>query len=178
MKSPLLIALITGIFLASLTSAAQDSASADTPQAGVVLVKVSPPVYPPLARQAHISGDVKLDIHIRADGSVSSVDLFSGHPILATAAVDSAKKSQFECRRCNEDGHSYSLTYAFKVADSGNCCTAHERLPEVTQSSGLITISAPALCICDPAASITRLKRRSAKCLYLWRCASRVIDLQ
>jgi outer membrane biosynthesis protein TonB len=42
------------------------------PETGVVLTKLVPPVYPPLARQAQIAGDVMVRVLIRQDGSKSS----------------------------------------------------------------------------------------------------------
>lgn len=35
----------------------------------VVLAKLSPPLYPRLARQARITGDVKMQVRIRQDGA-------------------------------------------------------------------------------------------------------------
>ncbi len=48
MRSQSLTALISLCILTSLHGSAQDAASAKTPQTGVVLVKLSPPVYSPL----------------------------------------------------------------------------------------------------------------------------------
>lgn len=181
MKSPSLIAVITATLLASLISVAKDSASTDTPQTGVVLVKLSPPVYPPMAHQARIAGDVKLYVHVRKDGSVESAELYSGHPMLAQAALESARKSQFECRGC--DGvTSYPLTYTFAIGDechnSPDCTVVGQRPPNIQQSPSRVVITVDPLCTCDPAVRITRIKWRSAKCLYLWRCNSKVIDSQ
>ena len=90
-------------FLAAVENApAQGATGSSGPEAGVVLTKLSPPVYPPLARQARIIGDVKIFVKIRHDGSVASAELFSGHPMLAQAALDSARKSTFECRACGK----------------------------------------------------------------------------
>jgi len=44
------------------------------------------PVYPPLARQARISGTVRFNITIGADGLVKNLQLVSGHPLLVSAA--------------------------------------------------------------------------------------------
>jgi Zn-dependent M28 family amino/carboxypeptidase len=40
-------------------------------------------LYPPLARQTRISGTVVFKVYIAEDGSVSKVDVVSGHPVLA-----------------------------------------------------------------------------------------------
>lgn len=148
---------------------AQSTVSADAQQTGVVLVKLSPPVYPPLARQASIFGEVKVEIAIRPDGSVASAELFSGHPMLAPAALESARQSQFERRGCRDSVTTLSLTYAFEMKDDGDCCNAFSRAPEITESSNRISIVAPHVCLCDPAFTLGR-RVRAVKCLYLWKC--------
>jgi TonB family protein len=50
-----------------------------------------PPIYPPLAKAAGVTGVVKLKIHVGADGHVKDVTVISGHPLLTTAATDAAK---------------------------------------------------------------------------------------
>src|SRR5580700_9621289 len=112
--------------------AAQTPASDATPQ--VVLTKLSPPVYPSLARQARIMGDVKVQVLIRKDGSVASAEVISGHPMLKQAALESAQKSQFECHGC-EGVISYSLAYTFAIGDechnTPDCSAAMDRPPEI-----------------------------------------------
>ena len=150
---------------------AQGIASSQTPDTVIVLTKLSPPVYPPLARQARIMGDVRIRIGIQKDGSVVSAEVMSGHPMLKQAALESAQKSTFECRACSEEVTPYSLTYTFAFRDDGDCCNGGERAPVVTQSEGHVTIAAAAQCICDPRGSYIRV--RAAKCLYLWKCELR-----
>ena len=54
-----------------------------------VLKKVDP-IYPPLARQARIQGSVILQVVINKSGDVANIQLYSGHPMLAPAAIDAA----------------------------------------------------------------------------------------
>ena len=54
------------------------------------------PTYPPLARQARIQGTVVLNIVIGRDGNVQSVSLFSGHPMLAPAAIEAVKQWKYK----------------------------------------------------------------------------------
>jgi TonB family protein len=91
---------------------AQAAVSGETLQNGVVLT-LSPPLYPPLARQARIMGDVKLRLGIRRDGTVATAEVISGHPMLQQAALESAKKSAFLCQGCSEGVTTYFLTYTF-----------------------------------------------------------------
>ncbi len=54
------------------------------------------PVYPALARQARISGVVKLHALIGADGAIANLRLISGHPLLAPAAMEAVKKWRYQ----------------------------------------------------------------------------------
>ena len=60
----------------------------------LVVNKVAP-VYPPLARQARIQGTVIAQVVISKTGDVESVQLFSGHPMLAPAALEAIKQWKF-----------------------------------------------------------------------------------
>jgi Gram-negative bacterial TonB protein C-terminal len=74
--------------------------------------------YPPLARQANIIGDVKLQLEIRKDGSIPSAAVVSGHPVLTQAALNSAQRSHFACRGCEDAVTTGSFTYSFQIAAS------------------------------------------------------------
>jgi TonB family protein len=91
----------------------QTAAPSDAPRFDVVLNNVYPPVYPPLARQARIMGDVKILVGVRQDGTVASAEVVSGHPMLKQAALDSAQKSTFLCRECAGAVTSFTVTYTF-----------------------------------------------------------------
>src|SRR3954449_12751963 len=74
-----------------------------------VLTKLSTPIYPPLARQARISGEIDLALDICPDGTVGSVSVIRGRPMLRSVAVESAQRSQFECQACIAAVTSYPL---------------------------------------------------------------------
>jgi protein TonB len=50
------------------------------------------PVYPPLARQARISGTVRLSAIINTEGRISQLRVLSGHPLLINAAMDAVRR--------------------------------------------------------------------------------------
>ena len=50
------------------------------------------PVYPPLARQARVSGNVKLLGVISKDGTIQQLQVISGHPLLVNAALDAVRQ--------------------------------------------------------------------------------------
>jgi TonB family protein len=151
----------------------QTSPSADAATTGVALTKLFPPIYPPLARQARIAGEVKIEVSIRNDGGVESARVVEGHAMLKDSALDSAKKSSFECRGCAQSETTYLLTYTFEINNQGDHCDALSRPAEISYSADHIAVVAPAQWICDPVEAF-RLYR-SPKCLYLWRCGKEVL---
>lgn len=54
------------------------------------------PAYPELARRMNISGVVKVEVTVAANGSVKNTKLVGGHPLLANAALEAVKKWRYE----------------------------------------------------------------------------------
>jgi len=54
------------------------------------------PAYPPLAKQARISGTVHLAAHIAADGHIQGLQVISGHPMLVQAALDAVRQWNYK----------------------------------------------------------------------------------
>lgn len=75
----------------------------EMPRPSVTLSAISPltpefselPKYPPLAKAAGISGAVEFKLKIGADGTVKSVEIISGHPMLVPAAQGSIRRWRF-----------------------------------------------------------------------------------
>jgi len=157
-------------------SLAHASAQSDSAQSGIVLAKLSRPVYPLLARRTWVKGDVNLLLQIRRDGSVESAVIVSGLPLLQQAALESAQQSQFECRGCTEAVTPYSMVYTFQLFGT-DCHTTTNGLSsnaeqdakpraQVSQSHNHVSVLDEGG-ICE---GVFTHKVRSAKCLYLWKC--------
>jgi protein TonB len=54
------------------------------------------PAYPDLARKMNIAGTVKIQVVVASNGIVKGAHVVGGHPVLANAALDAAKKWRFE----------------------------------------------------------------------------------
>src|SRR5882672_10974323 len=61
---------------------------------GLLIRKVQPN-YPPLARQARIQGQVVLQAEISKEGAIQNLQLISGHPMLAPAAIEAVKQWRY-----------------------------------------------------------------------------------
>jgi TonB family protein len=54
------------------------------------------PLYPELARKMNLAGTVKIQVVVAPNGTVKDARVMGGHPVLANAALDAAKKWRFE----------------------------------------------------------------------------------
>jgi protein TonB len=59
------------------------------------LIRKVQPQYPPLAKNARIQGTVRFTAIIAKDGSISNLQLVSGHPLLVPAAQEAVKQWQY-----------------------------------------------------------------------------------
>jgi protein TonB len=54
------------------------------------------PDFPPLARRLNVTGKVKIEATIAADGHVTTTRVIGGSPLLVSSAVEALKKWRFE----------------------------------------------------------------------------------
>jgi TonB family protein len=164
-----LILLVTAVcFLAAVEHPwTQSAQGVDARQSEVTLTQLFQPTYPALAWQARIQGDVEVTVSVRQDGSVESAVVASGHPMLASTALENAQKSRFGCRGCMESVTSYTLVYSFRLA------TDEKEANQVIQSENHVTVYSPEPPLVSGGGFIMPIAVRSPKCLYLWRCGRR-----
>ena len=62
------------------------------------------PVYPELARKMNLVGTVKIEVVVAPNGTVKDARVVGGHPVLAGAALDAAKKWRFEPASAESSG--------------------------------------------------------------------------
>jgi hypothetical protein len=131
-------------------------ASALTQEPKLTWVKRVEPVYPQMAKIAHIEGEVWIELELDQQGTLVSLLPVSGHPILIQAASDSLKASKFLCENCSEKTAFFSVVIRFKMGDP----------PGAVPGTGPVVNENPR------AATIRPRRARSARCFYLWRCAA------
>jgi TonB family protein len=86
----LVVSVLLSSLIFSFAQTAPDSATSRR------LVERSAPVTPELARRMRIAGVVKIEAVVSPDGSVKSVEVKGGHPVLAQAAVNAVLKWRWE----------------------------------------------------------------------------------
>jgi TonB family protein len=128
-------------------------------------LKRTEPVYPQMARIAHIQGEVLIELELDPQGTVVGLRPVSGHPILIQAASESLRASKFTCEDCGEENGVFSVVIRFKMADPPKLVSQ----PSLASNEG-----SPA----GARAQISTRRRRSARCLYLWRCAPAKVSLR
>ena len=86
-------------------------------------LSISPPVlavppgvyYPPIARAAHVSGDVTVTFAINPDGTTTSVQLVSGTPMLVGSVFENIKKWRFKTPLPLNAQTYFEAKYAFRI---------------------------------------------------------------
>ena len=89
----LLAVLSLGMAVGPLHVRAQQAQSEDLVRRAKSKVQ---PTYPDLARKMNITGTVKIEIVVLPNGTVKDARVVGGHPVLASAALDAAKRWRFE----------------------------------------------------------------------------------
>ena len=96
--TPMNIRIAVALFiLLPILMFAPNHAPAQEASAGArrVMSKVVPQ-YPALARSMNIRGNVKVDVLVAPNGTVKSVEVKGGHPLLAQAAQDTLRQWKWE----------------------------------------------------------------------------------
>jgi TonB family protein len=83
------------LFLVSIRAFGQTPIEIDEANARANIVEHQIPTYPPIARAAHVSGDVILRLSIDVNGHVSQATFVSGPPMLQGAALEAVKQWTF-----------------------------------------------------------------------------------
>lgn len=88
-----LLAVLLGLTLisAAFSADAQSAQAADSPSARKVINRVVPG-YPSMARTMNLSGTVRLEALVLANGTVKSIQVKGGNPLLAQAAQNAVRE--------------------------------------------------------------------------------------
>jgi TonB family protein len=81
------------VLSAVLSQASIHAQSADTQRRIKVAAR---PEYSELARRLNLTGTVKVEVQIAADGKVKKARVVGGHPVLGVEAEKAALKTEFE----------------------------------------------------------------------------------
>jgi len=112
-KSMRRLLLLLLVFITLLGSLAVVSAFAQEAVNRKVKSKIEP-TYPEIARKMGLTGTVRLQVVVAANGTVKETKVIGGHPILVNAAVDAVKKWRFEPGSADSSG-----TLEFKFEPGG-----------------------------------------------------------
>jgi protein TonB len=77
------------------------------------------PIYPSIAKQARIQGLVLLRATISKDGSIENLQLLSGHPMLARAAIEAVRQWRYRPYYLNGDPVEVETQVTVKFTLSG-----------------------------------------------------------
>lgn len=87
------LSLMLGTAVGPIYSSAQSAQNEEIVRRAKTKVQ---PTYPELAHRMNISGTVKIEVTVAANGTVKEARVVGGHPVLAQSALDAAKRWRFE----------------------------------------------------------------------------------
>jgi TonB family protein len=79
-----------------VTSGPASRAQQEQPESHRKMLNKVVPMYPSLAQKMGISGSVKIEAVVAANGTVKSAEILGGHPVLAQAGVDAVRQCKWE----------------------------------------------------------------------------------
>jgi outer membrane biosynthesis protein TonB len=140
--STALLSLAVVASLASFSSGAQESKAVS-----LKVATIGVPIYPPLARAAHVEGTVH--IKITTDGQrVIGTHVEDGHKLLAAAAEENAKSWQFTAN----GPATFIVTYRYKLVPG---LKGDPSSPAITlRLPNEVQVSTVPLVISDPGAQV------------------------
>jgi TonB family protein len=110
---------------AFVPASAQSPIQIESEKAQAYLIKRIEPVYPPIAKAAHIQGDVTLQIEIGPNGQVKHIKAVNGPSLLIPAAESAVQK--WEYRPFLANGVAVSVTTTVKITFSlGSSISSNE----------------------------------------------------
>jgi len=83
------------------------------------LIRQVKPSYPPLARQARISGTVVFSAIISKEGTIENLALVSGHPLLVAAAREAVSQWVYKPTLLNNEPVEVATTISVNFTLSG-----------------------------------------------------------
>jgi len=87
---------MVGVLAALFAFPAQLVIGQDQPEVKRKVKSQVNPTYPELARRMNVRGKVRLEVTVEPNGSVKSVHVLGGHPLLVGAAEEAVKQWKFE----------------------------------------------------------------------------------
>jgi protein TonB len=78
------------------------------------LLKSAPPVYPPVARQRKMEGDVAIEATVDASGKVAATRIVSGPALFHQAALDAVRNWKYQPATLNDQPVSADVLVVLK----------------------------------------------------------------
>jgi TonB family protein len=95
-KALLAVCLGTMLASASIEAVRLRAQSEEAPGSKRKVRSLGKPQYTDLAKRLNLSGTVKVEVTVGADGKVKRTRVLGGHPVLAAEAEKAAMQSEFE----------------------------------------------------------------------------------
>jgi protein TonB len=85
-----------------------------------LLISRPDPVYPPIAKAAHVQGAVILHAMISKQGTIEDLKVISGPPMLTASAIDAVKRWKYKPYMLNNEPTEVDTTITVNFTFGGN----------------------------------------------------------
>ncbi len=116
-KVSFLISCVALILVGSIGSISFARSVSESLNEHPTVVAAVAPILPPIARQARVEGDVKVEVKIDENGNVQSTKVVAGHPLVSKASETAAKKWKFSPLGQEPSIRTVELTFSFDCVD-------------------------------------------------------------
>jgi TonB family protein len=127
-----LVAMLGYLDISALSSGFQEEILIETRPVRCLdqfcLRRATPPVYPPLAKQARITGRVRVEFTVNNEGHPEDIKA-SGHPLLVSSAIDAVQKSIFEISDALHNRHALMIDFDLNGSSTEPGRTAFDVVP-------------------------------------------------
>jgi TonB family protein len=104
------------VLAALILTSTRASSSSMLPQASGLLTLVDAyfQTYPPIAKAAQITGDIKVQVTIDTNGNVTDAKILQGHKLLNDASIAAARKWKFN-KQIDSEMRKADLTFRYTL---------------------------------------------------------------
>ena len=113
--------LLSASVCISQSTPAQSQTELQNAEKTVEWINIKVPVYPPIARTAHVYGTIAIEVQFKGcELDASSPNILSGPPLLRQAAMEALKQSTIRCGDFSDSRA--TIYYEFKLlSEEKNC---------------------------------------------------------
>lgn len=116
MRKELFWVIVLGLSIPIFSTLIFAQSQSESTREGPTLIAAVAPMFPPIARAAHVNGEVVVEVRVNPHGEVEETKVISGHALLRKVSEAAAKKWKFADSEA--PSKMARLTFSFSTVES------------------------------------------------------------